>query len=271
MRVIGSVSSNLIVGTNPDPEVGDVTTVNGQFVVPTPPGVGLSLTSTSYLTPQDAGSVPGLMAAQFLSRNPAFDFAFANFFIEAADIALLDLAPAAPSPTSANVVSGTLPTSTFGPNGPRCVVGRGVGPAPLGNSPNSVTLLARNSARVTPTYGSIVTETIDLIPFTGAGGTDEVLIWWKVATLSTSQDVVHGYNVTAGTNEPALRTLTELDDTAVVMPVYVSVDDGVTWDEVTRLVPTELTAAGTDLRIAFLNQGTTPITLLSYVILVKTA
>lgn len=267
MQVVSTLSSNSILGTRSEPDVGGSHIVNGQFVTPTPPGVSITVDSTSYLTPQDASSVPGQIASEFLIRNPIYDHVLWSFFVEEADIAALDISSVAPSPTALNVSTGTLPTLAASPNGPRCKVGRGVGPAPLGIAPNSVALLPRNLSRATATYGGIVTDTIDTTPYTGASGTDEVMIWWKIASLSTSEDIVSGYNLTAGTNEPALRSLVEIDQEPAALLVYASVDDGVTWHEIRYMEPTDLVTAGTDLRLAFINQGNTEIYLIGYVLL----
>lgn len=269
MQIVVTVSSDAILGTRSEPDEGGTSVLNGQYVICTPEGVSVEIDSASYVTPQDASSVPGLIAADLLVRNPEYDHVLWNMFVESSDVSMLDLSGAAPAPTALNVVAGTPPTNEMG-NLPRCKVGRGGG-GPLGISPNTASILPANANRTTPTYGLLITDTIDLTPYTGVGGSDEVMVWWKIGQLDTSTDVVAGYNSTLGLNTPALRELTEIDQEPVGLLVYASVDDGVTWYEVTRMDPTNLVVAGTDLRLAFVNEGSTEIPLLGFIVLIADA
>src|SRR3989344_4444331 len=186
MQVLVDLSSNDIIGTRSTPSVGSTTTMNGKYIVEMPSGVGVEVSASSYLTPQDASSLPGLVSTQFLERNPGYSTAAFNFFLEDTDIAALDLTAGAPVPTAANVVVGTAPTMVVGFNGPRCQVGRGAGPAPVGIAPGSVAILPANPNRVAPTYGCLITDT------TVVAATDEVLIWWKISEVATSEDILAG-------------------------------------------------------------------------------
>jgi hypothetical protein len=271
MYVIASLSSDAIEGTLSEPQFGESSVVNGKYYIPSPAGVGIEVDSASYLSPQDANSVPGLIASQFLERNPNYDHVIWNYFLASGDIALLDLTPGAPSPTGGNVSTGVAPTLAQGPFGPRCQVGRGAGPGPTGVAPNSIKVLPQNANAGTPTYGALITDTVDLTPYTGASGSDEVLIWWKLATPGVTEDIVQGYNLTAGLNRPVRKTLTETTQEPAGFRVYASVDDGVSWHEARYMDPTDLLVAGTDLRVAFVNEGNAPVYLLGFMVLVADA
>jgi hypothetical protein len=96
-------------------------------------------------------------------------------------------------------------------------------------------------------------------------GTDEVMLWWKIAKMSTSEDrVSSGEGASEGENTPALRSLQEIDQEDSDLLVYASVDNGTSWYRVYYLEPIDLVDAGIDLRIAFLNVGTERIYMLGF-------
>jgi hypothetical protein len=262
MYVVVDLASNRIEGTAPTPEVGESSISNGKFYLPVPEGVGISVDSTSGLFPQ-ATSLPGEIASELLARFPMYDYVLWNFFLESSDIATLDLSGAAPQPTAGSVVIGTPPTLAPGPV-PRCQVGRGAGPAPVGVAPNSVAILPAHTNRTAPSYGCLLTDTVDLTPYTGAPGTNEVMIWWKLATPQTGEDVLNGYSSTAGINQPALRTLSEVPQEPADFYCYVSLDDGASWVEARYLEPALFPSTNTDLRIAFVNEGSQPVWLVGF-------
>lgn len=268
MQILVDIASNKVLSTRSTPVTGQNTTINGKYIVEVPSGVGVEVLEGAYLLPQDAGSLPIQIAQEFLARNPMYNHYRHNFFLEASDSDQLHLSPGAPVPTAANVVSGFLPTMQMGFNGPRCQTGRGAGPLPVGIAPNSVRIQAANTSRITSTYGCVVTKTLDITALNPMNpGTDEVLVWWKLATLASTEDVVQGYNFTAGQNTPALRVVQEVQQEPPNFFVYASVDDGVTWREVKYLRPTDLVVPGVLLRLAFVNESNTPYNLLGFVIL----
>jgi len=99
-------------------------------------------------------------------------------------------------------------------------------------------------------------------------GTDEVMMWWKVARMNTSADQVSAsQGPSAGENTPALVSLQEIDREDASLLVYASVDDGVSWYRIPYLEPIDLINAGTELRIAFLNTGEDKIYVLGFCVL----
>lgn len=269
MYVIADLASNDIVGTQGEKPNNELFGANGKFFVPAPTGVPVDVSSTSTLTPQTAGSVPYEIAAEFLRRNPNYDNVLWNFFLEVSDVAQLDLSSGAPSPDAGNVAAGFSPTMVPSALGPRCQVGRAVGPAPVGVAPNSVGVLPANTkVSGTSQYGSLVFDTLDLTPYNPLNpGTDEVLVWWRVARSSTTEDVVQGFGATAGLNTPALRSLQETSPDISGLHVYASVDDGVSWYECKYLRPRDLVVAGTDFRLAFINEGSEKLYILGVAVL----
>jgi hypothetical protein len=262
MQVVFNIASNAVVTTQSDPEIGESTTINGQYLMVIPPGAAVTVDSSS--TP---ASVSLEAATELLVRFPMYDHVLYNYFLDATDIADLDLTGSAPQPTVGTVVSGTAPTLVPG-SVPRCQVGRGSGPAPTGVAPNSVAMLRPNLAAASPTYGCIILDTVDLTPFNpGTPGTDNVMMWWEIARVATSEDIAHGYGTTAGVNTPALRQLEKIDQEPANLLVYVSVDDGTSWYEAPYLQPTDLVTSGTSLRVAFVNQTSQKLYLTGFAIL----
>ena len=252
MRVIANLANNDIIGTSSEPEVGGITTLNGQYVVTYPQGVAVEVVPGSYLVPQDASSVGAQAAAEFLIRYPMYDHVLYNFLLETTDLSGvaplgggLDLSGGAPTPSP---VTGYLP----GTNGPRCQVGRHA-VAPVGITPGSTAILPAAFSGVNR-YGNIVTNAWDITQApVSSTGMDECLVWWKICTVADTADVQAGYGVTEGLNTPALRQQTETENEIAGFYVYASNDNGVTWYNTPYMEPVDLVAAGTDLRLAFIN------------------
>lgn len=274
MRIHASVSSSppRILHTRPDQDEGVITTVSGQFVLPVPPGISVDVTEASYITPQDATSLPGLIAAELLIRYPMYDHVLYDFLLEDTDIAGYDLGAGVVAPTAASVSPPGPAWAAFipSPNGARCQIGRGAGPGPTGNAPGSVAILPKNTAQAAPTYGHIVTDLND-ISATSPTGTDDAMMWWFVTQMSTTTDILHGFGASLGLESPALRRMTEVDQELPDFYCYVSNDDGVTWYLAEYLTPTDLVSAGTDIRVAFLNLSTSKVYLLGWALLYKDA
>lgn len=267
MQVVANLSSNAIVSTETEAEIGDTSVRNGQYVLQIPDGVAVYVDENSHVIPQDGTSIPVLAAGELLIRFPMYDHIIFNYLLEDSDIAAIDLA--GPQPTAGTVTpagptwSGVYAASSV----PRCQVGRGGG-GPLGVAPNSVAILPVNSARASASFGAMVTALQDITSFNpGTPGTDDVMMWWEIATVQNSEDIVSGYGVTDGLNNPSFRSLVKVDQEPNDFFVYVSVDDGASWFQANRLEPLDLITPGVDLRIAFLNTGNRKIFLLGYAIL----
>lgn len=271
MRIYADLGSHNPTGTLPGriikydttPEENATTTINGQYIYEVPEGASVVINSDSYLLPQDANSVPAQAAQEFLVRYPMYDHVLYNAFLENDDVNAMDLGLGAPHPDSGN----TTPTLTGvgAPTFSRCKIGRPVGPGPVGMAPNRLEILPRSYRKPIDVYGSLVSKSVDITSFNPTNpGTDEVFVWWKLARLVTTHDVNSKYN---GTNTPSLNEIQELSPEITNFSVWVSNDGGVSWYEANYLEPVDLVNPGTDIRIAFVNQGDDPVFLIGYCIL----
>lgn len=213
------------------------TPINGRYIIPIPDGAAVAITATD--TPE---SVAVKAVSALLVRYPMYEHAAYNYFLSAADMGGIDMDVTVPSPI----------TSTK----PRCMVGRGSG-SPSGVSLNTVAIMPRNPNTVPTLPGLLVSNVID-ISGTVPAGTDEVLLWWQIASYTNSGDTPLA---------PTARTITIGDQEPVGFSAYVSNDDGVTWYPADRLLPVDLVAAGADLRVAFVNTGSSRVYLLGFAVL----
>ena len=156
MRVIANLANNDIIGTDSEPILGGETVLNGQYAVTYPMGVSVEVGTSSYLTPQNANSVGGQAAAEFLIRYPMYDHVLYTFFCkipicrELPRWVGLRYGSLRPSPALVTTSFGNFAPS---PLGPRCQIGRAVGPAPVGIAPGSVAILPAATAQTTPATG----------------------------------------------------------------------------------------------------------------------
>lgn len=264
MQIYGSVSNtNRIITSGFEPEFGSSNRVNGQYVFPLPYSVGIDIDSSSYMTPQNAGSIPGQAAAEFLIRFPMYDHVLYNYFLETSDMTGISPNVGTPQPTVANVSPTPPPWAGFAPNPlPRTQLGNLSGVVP-----NAVAMLPVDS--LNSTYGVMVTDAIDITALNPANpGTDEVMMWWALARASTTEDVIRGYGATADQNTPSVRSLERLDPETNGIYVYASNDNGVSWYKVEYLEPIDLANSGTELRFAFVNTTPDKVFLLGWVALI---
>jgi hypothetical protein len=86
-------------------------------------------------------------------------------------------------------------------------------------------------------------------------GTDEVMMWWKINRMVTTEDQGSTQAPTPTGNSPAIKSLVEISEEDPNLLVYASVDDGASWYRIPYLEPIDLINAGTELRVAFINLG----------------
>ena len=250
MRVVVDVATNKILQVEKSPPIGEANPFNGRYAVPIPDGASVDVDSSTYILPQDGGDLAAACAAALLARFPMYSHIVYNYLLEAADVAELDL-------------TATGPTGEI----TRAVTGRGVAPGVFGQAPNSTAVSPVNNAAAPPRPGCLVTAMIDIGPMTGGAGADEFLAWWYFYDFSTGDDVVSSYGATVGQNDPATKSISEMDQEPTSLDAYISHDNGATWTAIGRLEPTDLVTFDTDVRLCFINNGSAPLYLAAYAIL----
>lgn len=243
-------TDSVIIQVSPTPPVGTHTPVNGKFVVDIPDGVvPPTINETSRLI-NPLNNVVDPIFQGLLRAFPGYRNVSYNALLTSSDLALLD----------------TTATFPFNPGPPvqfwstRAQTGRVV--APAGVAPNSVAMLAENPHPNPPRPGLLITDTIDIGPATGGAGANNFLVYWKVYTMSVSEDEM---DYSTGINNPALKNLVEVQQD--IVDVYLSVNDGGGYTPVTRLSPCVTCDPGTLVRLAFVNHNPTKVYLAAYAVL----
>ena len=267
MRILANISE--ATGAAPDPQiiqvdstpqVGIKTKINGKFIIHVPSGVSpvdpvtrrpveidsaspgiLPINSHFINFPYTIGVAPALHTQVFaglLAQFPNFNHLYFNPLVEHAD--LLEIDPGFSFPN--------IP-----PEPSRIQLGRtGGGVLPDGLAPNMVAILGANPAGPAAV---LVTNTIDLLPFT-AVGVATFMVYWKVQTFESTEDINSFAGFHGDSNNPAIKNQIETGEGySSNFEVHLSNDNGVTFTQVNYLEPVTLGAAGTNVRIAFRNTG----------------
>jgi hypothetical protein len=94
------------------------------------------------------------------------------------------------------------------------------------------------------------------------------MVWWYIWQFNTTHDVASDYGATLGQNDPAYRNIIEGDQEPAGFDVYISPDNGANWTgPVGRLEPTDLITFNTQVRLAFVNVGSSKIYLAAFAFL----
>lgn len=269
MRILVTHSTNEIVQTESSPEVGESTAINGRYVIDVPTGE-VDIDATSYVLPVDGNDVSSLAFEQLRQAFPSFENIVFNPLLEATDLDLLDYSAVLDNTT--NQVMAAPYTGTFGT---RVQAGSNTSSPQPGMAPNSLAILPPNSATTPPRPGVLITDTIDISAATGGLGAETFLVYWKVYQFSTSDDILADYGVFLGTNEPAIRSIQEVEQEPSGLVVAISIDDGITFTPVNRLevfsvgahCSGTLPGAITNIRLAFTNTSPDKIYLASYALM----
>ncbi len=255
MRVFVDMATDRILQGDSTPEAGSSTIVNGKWVFPIPEGAAVTVGPSTTVASLETDSL-----SEFLVRYPMYDFIIGNWFTDVTDIGDIAATPG----------SGANPGPLVTPL--RYWSGRKAALPNPGVAPNCVTVPPVNTKGLGNQAGQLVVGTIDLAVADGTfpgipGGTDEVMLWWKIARFNVSEDVVTSYGgwTPSGTNDPALKYLQEETTQAPAwFEAYVSNDDGVTWYQAYYLEPIDMVNLGTNFRVAFVNNGDSPVQLLGF-------
>lgn len=257
MRILASRDENEILQVEKVPPEGDAVAVNGKYVLPTPEGVTVHVSSDSLILPaSDPNSVVSQAYAGLLAQFPQYENILFNPLLVDTDVDDLDLAGTFIDPNTADTFST------------RAQVGRGTGgPLTSGQAPTNTALLAENATVSPARPGMLITDTIDVGPLTGGVGADEFVVYWYIYDSSTTHDVRADFGAQAGRNDPALRNVIETDQEPADLQAYISLNDGATWVEVNRLVPVGFCDKGELVRLAFRNNSTSKIYLAAYAVI----
>jgi len=241
VRILADIATNQILQVEKTPPEGNPVAHNGRYSIPVPEGVSVKVAPDSVVLPSnDPNSVVQQSYAGLLSQIPLFDNILFNPLIEAADMDDLD-------PTGVLTVGSDTFVS-------RNQIGRGtMGPFPAGTTPNSVALLPQNDTVSPSRPGVLVTNTIDISTITGGAGASDFAVYWYFYDFDTTVDVRASVGSFAGQNTPAIRNIVEVDQEPLDLEVFISVNNGVSYFPVQRLVPISFCSNGTQIRIAFKN------------------
>ena len=253
MRLFVDLATDRIVraAATPPEASGVSTVVTGKWVFEIPEGADVEVGDSSTISQVELDSL-----SELLIRYPMYDNIIGSWFREASDMDVINQS------TGSGAVASPL----------RYRMGR---PSALPNSgvaPNCIEIPAMNTRGPTSEPGQLVIGSIDLsVPQPGFPGiplgTDEVMLWWKVASFHTTADVTtpSGGWTALNTNTPSYKLLQEpLAHTPSGFRAYVSNDDGVTWYEAHYLEPIDLINNGTQFRVCFVNEGDDPVHLLGF-------
>ena len=253
MRLFVDLATDRIVRAGPTPKegVGISTVVNGKWVFEIPEGADVEVNDSSTISQVELESL-----SELLIRYPMYDNIIGSWFREASDMNVINQSAG----------SGAIATSL------RYRMGRPSTMLNPGVAPNCIEIPELNTRGTASEPGQLVIGPIDLaVPQPGFPGiplgTDEVMLWWKVASFHTTHDVTtpSGGWTAPNTNTPAYKTLQEpLNHTPNGFRAYVSNDNGTSWYEAYYLEPIDLINNGTQFRVCFVNEGDDPVHLLGF-------
>jgi hypothetical protein len=252
MRLFVDLATDRIVRVAPTPNPNETTTVNGKWVFEIPEGADVTVEA-----PYTLAGIELDCLAELLIRYPMYDNIIGSWFREDTDMDVINQTAG----------SGALPGMPL-----RYRMGRQSTAINPGVAPNCLEIPAVNTRSTTNQPGQLVLGPIDLANpqpgFPGIPlGTDEVMLWWKVAEFSTTADVTTpaGGWTPANTNTPSLKQIRELPShTPSGFRAYVTNDNGTTWYEAFYLEPIDLVNNGTQFKVCFVNEGDDPVHLLGF-------
>jgi hypothetical protein len=253
MRIVANLTDNRIIEVGKTPDVGDTTAFNGRYSLVVPEGSDVVVRRESTSAEILERGYSGLLAQFPMYGNIKY-----NPLIDDADVADLDMS-----------VGMTLP-DTPPPHEVlwvRTQTGRSPVDTQSGHAPNSTAILGVNTTVTPQRPGLLITDTIDISADTGGHGADEFMVWWKIYSFDTSEDVNSHYGSTAGVNDPAIRSIQEVLQEPSGLEVSLSINDGASFHQVGRLEPISFCDKGTQLRLAFLNGDPGKVYLAAYAIM----
>lgn len=253
--------SNTILQVDPDPPYLGLSNITGRYLIPSIDGTSVSVTAATYISPANGGSLTSQVFGQLLARFPQYRHVAFNPLLTATDVAALD---------DTAIFSILIPDPAGGPNpvvwpfDSRFITGDSV----VNAMPMGTALPAMNTTMTPPRPGVLVTRNIDLSTATGGVGADDFMVYWKVYEIFSSDDVAGtGLGTTVGRNDPAFKYAREIDQEPAPFDVFISIDDGQNWVQVSRLQQVAFCNKSNQVRLAFLNLGSATYYLAHYALL----
>lgn len=245
MRILVDLASHMlgspqILQVEKTPPLGEPVPVNGKYVIPVIEGSTVQITPTTYVLPVNGSDIYSRMYAELLAQYPMFQHIYFNPLLTAANAGEFDL-----------TVSPFIPAIR----------------AQIGSVPNMTAILPKNTAWIPGSNGYLLTDAIDLVPYTAGEGADEFMVYWKLYGYDVSHDVFADSGALAGDNLPTIRSIKEVEQEPPGFTVRVSNNDGLNWETANRLRHVTFCDKGTDLRVSFTNEGTEKIYLATYAVM----
>jgi len=247
MKVIVNHTDNKLIEVGKSPEIGEQMLVNGRYLLPVPEGADLDVEKGSKVISDDgtfgADSLVHQAFEGLLAQYPMYSHVIYNPNILDKDVEDYDL--------EAGLTEVGPPLIA---HNSRAQVGRYPGPQ-AGNAAGSTLVLPQNNHVDPARPGLLITDTLDIEPHVSECGADEFMVWWFIATIDTTHDVVTDYGFQAGLNNPALQLFNFIEQEPDGLDVLLSVNDGESYFKVNRLEPIAFCDTATKLRLAFLNRS----------------
>jgi len=232
--------------------------INGKYLIPIPLGRDVYIENgTTYVLngvgAVDGGDVTSIGFAHLLASFPQYDHIYFNPLLTADNLYDLRI-----DPQERVFVDRDLDPPVL--YGPRFQYGRQPIDPNQGNAPNMTAILPSNKAVTPERPGLIITEELDIGPYTldcdgNEVGADQFMVYWKIYGFETTHDIAADYGAEAGNNEPAVKYVYEVDQEPTDLTVYLSVDNGATWCPVGLLEPVAFCQKATKIMLAFRNDG----------------
>lgn len=216
------VSGNSSVAQN-DVSSLDVVS-NGKLIIPYDRSLLEYMAPSSYHFPLDGGDAYSQIYGALAQKYPGYKFFYFDPLINST---FLDLS------TTSYTINSTATVC-------RCAVGN-----------VNTTLLPINGVKP----GALFSQNVDLSTYGDeCTNTTQILPYWEVASFSVSSDE------TVSSNTPAERTFTEVIPYSVPgLTAWVSVDGGISWEQVYRMRAKTLCQSTSTIKLAFVNTGTDPV------------
>ena len=275
MRLLVDLRSHLSAPSAPEiiqaqrvPAIGDTTVINGKYAIPLPLDVDFPITLSDYVLDGageiDGGDVVSKGFAHLLAAYPQYQNIYFNPLLTGDHVKELVL------DRSYHFTDRAMsPAATYYP---RFQTGRESGVGDAGQMPTHTALYPINEGTTPERPGLIITDEIDIGPYTldcdlNEVGTDQFMVYWKLYSFDVSHDIAADFGANAGQNVPAKRTLAETEQEPADLTVYITTDDGANWCPVGLLEPIAFCDKTKKIRLAFRNDGASKIFIASFALL----